>query len=458
MARKKTRTPAATSQETAESSPTTAPAETQPTAAPATTDAADGGISAPEAETSRPTGEPLISDAAVTPDEPLKSHLVITVYAISKNEAKFVSRWMDSMKEADHIVVLDTGSTDDTVRELTALGAKVETKAIKPWRFDVARNESIDLALRLVPDTDLLVCTDLDEILLPGWREKLEREWLDAMNAYAAGRIKSKPTTAQYEYVWNFKPDGSDGTKFWYEKIHTPESKARWTHPVHEILSYPDGKKTMVRVDGMRLEHHADPAKSRGQYLALLEMSVTEDPDDDRNMHYLGREYMFRRRWSDSIKTLKRHLALPRATWNAERAASMRFIARCYNEQGNAAEAELWLWRAVVEAPEQREATLELAEMLYKQKEYKTLVKVCEILLSRKNRVMSYLTHPEAWGFRPYDLYAIGLWYSGRRKEALTANAEAIKLCPEADKGNHDRLVNNQRIMDEAYAANAKTE
>lgn len=36
----------------------------------------------------------------------------ICVYAIAKNEEQFVDRWVDSMSEADVIVVLDTGSTD----------------------------------------------------------------------------------------------------------------------------------------------------------------------------------------------------------------------------------------------------------------------------------------------------------------------------------------------------------
>ena len=41
----------------------------------------------------------------------------IAVYAISKNEEKFVDRWYESMKEADNIYVLDTGSTDNTVKK-----------------------------------------------------------------------------------------------------------------------------------------------------------------------------------------------------------------------------------------------------------------------------------------------------------------------------------------------------
>ena len=42
----------------------------------------------------------------------------VIVYAIAKNEEKFVDRWVDSMQEADEIIVLDTGSTDKTVEKL----------------------------------------------------------------------------------------------------------------------------------------------------------------------------------------------------------------------------------------------------------------------------------------------------------------------------------------------------
>ena len=114
-----------------------------------------------------------------------KKNLKVCVYAISKNEAKFVKRWCDSMKEADKIVVLDTGSSDDTVKLLKENGAFVTIKEIKPWRFDVARNESLKL---VDEDTDICVCTDLDEVFirislqsseffLSRGKGKLETEW-----------------------------------------------------------------------------------------------------------------------------------------------------------------------------------------------------------------------------------------------------------------------------------------
>ena len=95
----------------------------------------------------------------------------ICVYAICKNERQFVERWVRSMREADDVVALDTGSTDGTVEALRAQGVSVSEKVISPWRFDAARNES----MKLIPaDADVCVCTDLDEEFAPGWRAALE--------------------------------------------------------------------------------------------------------------------------------------------------------------------------------------------------------------------------------------------------------------------------------------------
>ena len=46
----------------------------------------------------------------------------ICIYAICKNEEKFIDRWFNSVKEADEIYVLDTGSTDNSVNKLKKLG------------------------------------------------------------------------------------------------------------------------------------------------------------------------------------------------------------------------------------------------------------------------------------------------------------------------------------------------
>lgn len=64
------------------------------------------------------------------------------------------------MSNADHIIVLDTGSTDNTVELLSSLGVEVHQKTYEHFRFDIARNDS----LALVPEEyNIRVCTDIDE-------------------------------------------------------------------------------------------------------------------------------------------------------------------------------------------------------------------------------------------------------------------------------------------------------
>lgn len=355
----------------------------------------------------------------------------VCVYAICKNESQFVDRWMDSMREADAVYVLDTGSTDDTVEKLRKRGAIVEVKVVTPWRFDTARNMSLDL----VPDdADICICTDLDEILHPGWRVLLEGAW------------KPGTTRAAYRYTWNFNPDGSEGYVFWTEKAHSRHGYM-WSHPVHEVLVWTgEGREgNKVYVEGMQLDHKADDTKSRSQYLPLLELSVKEDPDDDRNMHYLGREYYFHGQWNDAITTLKRHLQLPRATWRDERCASMRYISRCYSALGDNAESKRWLLRALAEAPHLREPYMELAWRLYEEQDWDGVVWLCREALKITDRPRTYICEAAAWGSQPWDLLSIGLYNTGRPKEALDAAKQALAISP-----TDERIASNVRIMQQS--------
>ncbi len=347
----------------------------------------------------------------------------IWVYAIAKDEARFAARWMASMAEADGVAVLDTGSTDDTVSILRSLGAKVQTRRIKPWRFDAARNVS----MALVPgEADVLVCTDLDEVFRPGWRAAIEQSW------------QPGATCGQYEYVWSFEPDGSDGVKFLYEKIHAP-GVCRWTHPVHEILEYSVPK--VVCPLAIRLEHHPDESKSRAGYLPLLELSVAEAPEDDRNRHYLGREYLFRGRWDDCIHTLQEHLSMPTATWEPERAASMRYIAHACEAKGEPERAELWLLRAAMEAPQQREAWLDLGRMAYEKQDWRGCVRYLTRCLDIKSRDLSYTTTPRAWGPLPWDMISVAWYHLGERGYAAACAREALRY------GQNARIEQNLKLF-----------
>lgn len=332
------------------------------------------------------------------------------------------------MSEADEIYVLDTGSNDCTPDKLKARGVHTQSETINPWRFDVARNRS----LQLVPsDADICVCTDLDEVFHRGWRTALERAWeIDTVQA-------------RYRYTWSFNSDGSEGVVFYSEKIHA-RCGFEWVNPVHEVLrrtSVSHNDKTII-ANGVQLDHHPDNTKSRGQYLPLLELAVKERPNDDRNMHYLGREYMFNARWDDCISTLLRHLAMPTALWRDERAASMRYIAKAYAAKNNTDEAMRWHLRAIAEAPHLREPYTDAASFLYTLGDWEGVAYLTNCALKIKDRPTTYICEAAAWGSLPYDLRAVALYNTGRLPESLKCAEAALALEPQ-----NPRLVENVNII-----------
>ena len=351
----------------------------------------------------------------------------IYVYAISKNESKFVNRWVDSMNEADGIYVLDTGSTDDTVEKLKNKGVNVTVKTITPWRFDVARN----MSLELVPtNADICVCTDLDEVFEKGWRKKLESLW------------QKNTTRMRYNYNWSFDENKKPAVNFYIEKIHG-RNQYKWTHPVHEVLKPLEGVvENTITTDEITVNHYPDKEKSRSSYLPLLELSVKEDPEDDRNMHYLGREYMYYGKWNECIDTLIKHLHLKTATWKDERAASMRFIARSYQALNRYDEARMWLDKAIAEAPYLRDPYMERALLEYRLKNYSEVIHYCNEALKITNHQKTYINEVFSWNSTVYDILSIAYYYTGNKNMALKNVELALKIEPK-----DERLIQNKKIF-----------
>lgn len=336
--------------------------------------------------------------------------LKICVYAIAKGEAHFVPRFMEAAKDADLVLIADTGSDDGLPEVAESLGAKVHHICISPWRFDKAR----ETALALIPrDIDVCISLDIDEVLQPGWREEIERVW-----------VKGHTTRLRYKFDWGC------GIVFYYEKIHARHGY-HWKHPCHEY-PMPDAriKEVWAFTDMLLAIHKPDPTKSRGQYMDLLELSVKEDPECPRNAFYYARELSFHARWQDAIDACNRYLKLPRADWPNERCYAYRVMGRCYEELGRWDEAERHFHLAAMEAPNTREPWCELAMLMYRQSRWAECYAYSIRALQIVNRELVYTCDPAVWGHWPHDLASIGAWHMGMKEEALKHAKNAVELSP----------------------------
>ncbi len=351
----------------------------------------------------------------------------VCVYAICKNEEKFVEEWMASMQEADQVVVTDTGSQDDTVKRLKELGAVVYTESIEPFRFDVARN----ISLSHVPeDVDICVCTDFDERLEKGWREKLEAAWEEGI------------CQGKYLYNCSVGQDSKPFVQFIHFKVHTRKDFT-WVYPCHEVLKY-TGQSAYkeVFIDGFVLNHYPQEKKSRGSYLELLKLAVKEQPEDPRMNYYLGREYIYQEDWENAIKRLSAYLELKDATWREERGDAMRYIAFAYSKQNKYRQAYQWYYRAIAEVSWMRDGYVEFAKFAFQMGDFKTTYYMATEAIKIKTKSKVYINHGDAWDSTPYDLAGIGAFYIGLYEESYQYIKEAVSISPK-----DQRLLSNLQLV-----------
>lgn len=345
----------------------------------------------------------------------------IAVYAIAKNEEKHVKRFCESAKEADLIIITDTGSEDKTVEIAKECGAITHQINITPFRFDVARNA----ALSLVPaDVDICVSMDLDELLLPGWREEIEKCWSEDITRLNIG--------------FDFGKD----RVFYPSRVHNRHGYY-WKYPCHEYIM-PDsrmqdkcGQTTFVM-----MTHKPDPTKSRGQYLDLLEMAVKEDPMCHRSCYYYGRELTYRERWEDAIKELERYLTLPTATWSLERSHTMRMIGAAKLKLG--LDGSKWFRMAVAEDPSVRDNWFDLAVLSYKTQDWPQCYGAAKRALTITNNNAQHTGSSETWGYLAYDYVAIAAYNLGLKNEAIKYGEIALEMQP-----GDERLTNNLKFYKE---------
>lgn len=95
----------------------------------------------------------------------------IAVYGVAKNEESNVKSWYESSKNADYHLIVDTGSTDNTVEVAKSFGINVVSALFFPWDETMAKNVAISL---LPANIDYCVKLDLDQkISTQNWKEIL---------------------------------------------------------------------------------------------------------------------------------------------------------------------------------------------------------------------------------------------------------------------------------------------
>ncbi len=226
----------------------------------------------------------------------------LSVCMIVKDEARLLESALESVHGlADEVVVVDTGSTDDTVSIARRHGAVVSHA---PWTgsFADARNIAIERATG-----DWILMLDADQrVEATSWGELRRLLHVELPTAFLLRQ-------------WNYtEPHGDDAyIEHLIVRLFPNRPEVRYEGAVHEqivcsdpTLGFQIGRSDVVlHHDGYRPQHRNSAAKAERDRIAL-ERAVRDAPDDGFTHYNLGMTYRALGLDEEAGAALRRSIAL----------------------------------------------------------------------------------------------------------------------------------------------------
>ena len=291
---------------------------------------------------------------------------------IVRDESKFLAGCLESVRGfADEIVVVDTGSVDDTVAIASASGARVYPFA---WRddFAAARNESLRHCT-----AEWVLFLDADERLAPAQEEALAGCLDDRGAAAHALLVRSRATL----------PTGPSVQVMPYARLFRNDPRFRFEGTIHEQIT-PSIERAggVIRPASIIIEHlgygqGVDVLRQKTERnLRLLHERLRKNPLDASACYHIGSTASMFGRYGEAKEYLRRALGV-KGLPQSFRAIVWNLLAEAGLRTGRPAEAEQCCRASLALAPVQLTARWYLVGACVERKEFAAaLIPLREIL------------------------------------------------------------------------------
>ena len=207
-----------------------------------------------------------------------KPKTTISCVLIVKNEEVFLDKCLSSVKDwVDEIIVVDTGSDDDTVGIAKRFTDKIY---YHPWEgsFSKARNQAMQYA-----SGDWIFQIDGDEEMIEG-SGKLLREAVES-----AGRSDAYLVTLISPYA-----NGTKTARHNFERLFRNNGVIHYESIVHNLVVGQTFTKPS-KIEIMHYGYNVDEKKANEKFIRttdLLKKQIAENPANPLPHHYLGTSYL----------------------------------------------------------------------------------------------------------------------------------------------------------------------
>lgn len=273
----------------------------------------------------------------------------ITAALITKNCADSLPACLASIRpHVDQIVIVDTGSTDETFAIASEHADKVErftecnrnplTGQLEDriWDFSAARNHSFSL----VPDDHWVFWADADDQVTGA--EHLRQ---------AAEQAPPGPYAylAPYEYSYADAALTQPTCIHWRERLIRNPREMVWVTPCHEVCVPRSGAINHGQLPQVVIKHRAQASKNPREpmrNLRILDAYLKRIGEGDvRAMYYCGVELARHGMFGRARQTLERYVQL--GSWTDEKCLGELELARIALSEGHSRDALDWCMRAM---------------------------------------------------------------------------------------------------------------
>ena len=372
-----------------------------------------------------------------------------SVVIIARNEARTLPTLVGSLggflSAGGELLVVDTGSDDDTVRVAREAGARVE---IAGGRFHslLTREQAAEITTRfsrngegpLVQEGAVLF--DFGRAReLAGRLASSDFVWhIDASDVvlfadvdFLEAEIRSGRARA-FAYVMRLGGSSFRVARFFDRRFYT------WRGRVHEAPFAIDDATPGIRLSCTEQQlslRHTRNEKTRN-YLAGLALDAIEHPSTPRWKHYLGRQLYYEGHYRSALAVLRDH-SRTKAGWTIERGPTLCLMGDCLEALGRIDAAADSYFRASRVDPSRREPLLRLARLCQNRGDFQGSVAFASAALTIP-RTGPIVDAEENYTSDPHAMLYWGLFWLGRRDEARFHWETCRRMAPENEKFQED--------------------
>ena len=335
---------------------------------------------------------------------------------IVRNEEKHLARCLDCVaKLVDEIIIVDTGSTDQTVEIASKYTSKVYSH---PWidDFSDARNYSFSKA-----SMEYCMWMDADDIL-----EKTETE-----NFLQLKRSLTPDTDiVMMKYHTAFDASGNPSFSYFRERWIKNSAEHRWVGAVHEVIPL----KGKVIYSDIPICHKkigtGDPNRNLKIYQKQLAAGKSLDP---RHQYYYGRELYYHQQYEEAVSVFQQFLSLPDG-WMENKIEACSICADCYYKLNQENSALLTLLRSLSFDLPRAELCCQIGKHFLGQGNYHTAIHWYKTALNaEKNEYSGGFILPDCYDYIPFLQLCVCYDKLGDRQKAKEYNERAGACKPHSE-------------------------